>query len=221
MHAFNQRDRVASIQDAKRACIPAPGGFPERCGERAEQMHDRQRPELKVFHPRRKTPLARSNLTLEGYLRGVVSRSSRDDLLMRFFGLPDTEAIPGRVTGRIADHHEQPRDAVVVAFVNRRPVGYTDVARFSAHPETAEFSMLVRTDMQRRGIGQAMLQEAVRVLREEGVTHLRACIHPDNTNMQHALEKWSQAQELRGVTFRRFAEDGTLVYVLDLQAQPS
>lgn len=73
---------------------------------------------------------------------------------------------------------------MIVAFVNRRPVGYTDVARFSEHPDTAELSMLVCTDMQRRGIGQAMLQEAVHVLREEGVSHLEVYIHPDNRKIQ-------------------------------------
>ncbi len=94
-------------------------------------MENKELLELKVFHPRQKAPTARSNLTLEGYVREVVSHTSRDDLLMRFFGLPNIEAIPGRITGRIADHHEQPRDAVIVAIVNGRPVGYTDVGIIS------------------------------------------------------------------------------------------
>lgn len=178
-----------------------------------------ERCELRVFHPRQKGPLARSNLTLEGYVREVVSRCSLDDVLMRFFGLPGIQAIPGRITGRIADHHEQPRDAVMVAFVNRRPVGYADVVRFSEHPDTAEFSMLVCTAMQRRGIGQAMLQAAAHAMREEGVSHLRAYVHPDNTRMQLALQKWSSAEELRDVIFRRFVEDDRLIYVLDVEAR--
>ena len=158
--------------------------------------------------------------SLEGYVREVVSHTDRDDLLMRFFGRPNIEAIPGRITGRIADHHEQPRDVVIVAFVNRGPVGYTDVARFSAHPDTAELAMLVRTDMQRRGIGQAMLQETVRVRREEGVSHLEVYIHPDNRKMQNALQKWSHTEELHDVTFRRSIEDGEIIYTLDLESQP-
>ena len=176
--------------------------------------------ELNVFHPRQKAPTARSNLKLEGYVREVVSHSSLDDLLMRFFGWPDVETIPGKITGRIAGHHEQPRDAVIVALMDRKPVGYTDIARFSAHPDTAELAMLVRTDMQRRGIGQAMLQETVRVLREEGVSHLEVYIHPDNRKMQNALQKWSQTEELHDVTFRRSIEDGEMSYTLDLDSQP-
>ena len=176
--------------------------------------------ELNVFHPRREVPTARSNLTLEGYIREVVSHTGRDDLLMRFFGWPDIKAIPGRITGRIADHHEQPQDAVIVAFVNGRPVGYTDVARFSEHPDTAELAPLVRTDMQRGGIGQAMLQATARVLREEGVSHLMVYIHPDNRKMQNALQKWSQTEELHDVTFRRSIEDGEMSYALDLESQP-
>ena len=138
---------------------------------------------------------------------------------MRFFVRPNIEAIPGRITGRIADHHEQPRDVVIVAFVNRRPVGYTDVSRFSEHPDTAELAMLVCTDMQRRGIGQAMLQATVRVLREEGVSHLEVYVHPDNRKMQKAFQKWSQTEELHDVTFRGSVEDGEIVYVLDLESQ--
>ena len=175
--------------------------------------------ELKVFHPRQKAPTARSNLALEGYVREVVSHTDRHDLLVRFFGWPNIEAIPGKITGRIADPYEQPRDAVIVAFVNRRPVGYTDVARSSEHPDTAELGMLVRTDMQRRGIGQAMRQEAVRVLREEGVSHLEVRIHPDNSKIQNARQKWSQTEELHVVAFRRSIEDGEIVYVIDLESQ--
>jgi RimJ/RimL family protein N-acetyltransferase len=185
------------------------------CKKRVKQ----EQLELKVFHPRQKAPTARSNLTLEGYVREVVSHSSRDDLLMRFFGRPNVEAIPGRITGRIADQHEQPRDVVIVAFVNRGPVGYTDVARFSEHPDTAELAMLVRTDMQRRGIGLAMLQETVHVLRDEGVSHLVVYVHPDNRKMQNALQKWRQTEELRDVTFRRSIEDGEMSYALDLKSQ--
>lgn len=185
-----------------------------------DHMWKQEQLELNVFHPRREAPDARSNLTLEEDVREVVSHSSLDDLLMRFFGRPDMDAIPGRITGRIADHHEQPRDAVIVALVNQRPVGYTDITRFSQHADIAELSMLIRTDMQRRGIGQAMLQEAARVLPEEGITHLQVYIHPDNWKMQKAFQRWSQTEALRAVTFRSSLGDGELVYALDLEAQP-
>jgi len=175
--------------------------------------------ELQVFHPRREEPTSPSNLALEGYVREVVSHTDRRDLLMRFFGWPNMEAIPGRITGRIADQHEQPRDAVIVAFVNRRPVGYIDVARFSAHPDTAELGMLLRTDMQRRGIGQAMRQETLHVLREEGVSYLEIRIHPDNRKIQNARQKWIQTEELRVVAFRRSIEDGEMSYTLALESQ--
>jgi RimJ/RimL family protein N-acetyltransferase len=205
-------DRIYSQEEL--AILPG-----KRIGSQPYPLSNQELLELKVFHPRRKGPTARSNLMLEGYVRKVVSSTNGDDLLMRFFGRPNIEAIPGRITGRISDPYEQPRDAVIVAFVNRRPVGYTDISRFSEPPDTAELSMLVRTGMQRRGIGQAMLQEAVRVLREEGVSHLEAYIHPDNWKMQKAFQKWSRTEELRDVTFRISIGDGEIIYALDVESQ--
>jgi GNAT superfamily N-acetyltransferase len=132
-------------------------------------MRNQQTIELRVFHPRQVAPTVRKNMLLEGFVRDVVSYSSLADLRMRFFGTPNVEAIPGRITGSIPHTYEQPRDTVIVAFANQRPVGYTDLSRLSGQPDTAEISLLVRTDRQRRGVGKALLQAAVRELRAEGI----------------------------------------------------
>lgn len=181
-------------------------------------MDERMPVELQVFHPRQKDPESASNVLLEQCVRDIVGGSSRDDVQMRFFGIPNTEAVAGRVTGRIADRYEQPRDVVVVAFASHGPVGYVDISRFSEQSNTAELSIMVRSDMQRRGIGKTMLLETIRVLREEGVTRLEAYIHPDNSKMQKAFQKWSRSEELRDVTFRRAVGDGEVIYTLDFKA---
>jgi RimJ/RimL family protein N-acetyltransferase len=174
---------------------------------------------LHVFHPKQQAPTALQNRMLEEFIREIVGQSSLVDLRMRFFGIPDVESIAGRVTGRIADSYEQPRDAVIVAFEHQRPVGYADISRFSQQPETAEISMLVRSDRQRRGIGKVMLQQVVRELRAEGVKRIESYIHPENGKMKRALQKWSQTQELQDVQFRKSVQEGEIVYRLDLEAQ--
>ena len=182
-------------------------------------MQNQEAIALRVFHPKQQAPTALQNRVLEGYIREIVGQSSLADLRMRFFGIPDIEAIAGRITGRIVDSYEQPRDIVIVAFENQRPVAYTDIARFSQQPGTAEISMLVRSDRQRRGIGKAMLQQVVRELRAEGVKQIESYIHPENSKMKRALQKWGQAQELQDVQFRKSFREGEIVYRLGLEAQ--
>ena len=99
-----------------------------------------------VFHPKQKLPHAPTNLFLERCVQEILSQSGQSDVWMRFFGIPNVETIAGRITGRIADPYEQPRDTVIVAFENRRPVGYADIARFSGQADRAEISMVVRSD---------------------------------------------------------------------------
>jgi len=79
--------------------------------------------------------------------------------------------------------------------------------------------MLVRTDRQRRGIGKALLQAAVRELRAEGIKQLEAYIHPENSKMKRALQKWSRTEELQDVTFRRTIQQGEVVYLIELEAK--
>ena len=66
-------------------------------------MRNQQTIELRVFHPKQIAPTARKNRVGEGLVRDVVSHSSLADLRMRFFGTPNVEAIPGRITGSIPD----------------------------------------------------------------------------------------------------------------------
>ena len=133
---------------------------------------------------------------------------------MRFFGKPDVEAIPARITGRRLDAYEQPRDIVIVAFNKEQPVGYTDIAEDTSCDQTAEIAMLVRAEMQRQGIGEAMLKTALKETRKKGLRHLKGYLHPANYKMKQALKKWSE--ELH-VGVRKEWEAGELTYVIDLE----
>jgi RimJ/RimL family protein N-acetyltransferase len=173
--------------------------------------------EYSVFHPKQEGPTAASNRELEEFVRNVVSHSSETDLEERFFGVPNVEAIPGRITGSIADKGAQPRDMVIVAFVNHEPAGYTDIARIAGQADRAEMAMLVRTDMQRKGIGKTMMKAMIELLRNEGVKHVEARVHPENTKMNQALHKWSQAEGLQAVTFSTAMREDEIVHSIDLE----
>ena len=168
---------------------------------------------LRIYHPKQVRPDAPQNQELEGLVSEVVTHSDTQDLHMRFFGHPNVEAIAARITGRRRDKYEQPRDMVVVAFNNDKPVGYTDIVQDPSGEQTAEIAMLVRSDMQRQGIGEAMVKKAVEEARMKGIRHLKGYLHRANYKMKQALKKWVEDVRLR---VRTEWEAGELTYVIDL-----
>ena len=160
-------------------------------------------------------PDAPQNQELEGLVSEVVTHTDKEDLRMRFFGNPNVEAIPARITGRRPDKYEQPREVVIVAFNKEKPVGYTDIAEDTSCERTAEIAMLVRSDVQRQGIGEAMLKKAVEETRKKGIRYLKGYVHPENYKMKQALKKWVEDVRLR---VRTEWEAGELTYVIDLYA---
>jgi RimJ/RimL family protein N-acetyltransferase len=177
--------------------------------------------EYSVFHPKQEGPTATSNRELEEYVRNIVSHSSETDLQRRFFSMPNLETIPGSITGSIPDKDVQPRDIVIVAFANQEPVGYTDIARIAGQADRAEMAMLVRSDLQRKGIGKTMMQAMIPLLRNEGVKHVVARVHPENTKMNQALYKWSQTEGLQDITFRSAVQEDEIVHYIDLEPDES
>ena len=162
-------------------------------------------------------PDAPQNQELEKLVRDVVMHSDEEDLYQRFFGYPDVEAIPARITGRRLDPFEPPRELVIVAFnqeqPQEQPVGYTDITEGLPCGHAVEIAMLVRTDMQRQGIGEAMFQTALEETRKKGIRHLKGYLHPENYKMKQALKKWSEKLH---VHVRKEWEAGGLLYVVDL-----
>ena len=158
-------------------------------------------------------PDAPQNQELEGLISEVVTHTDKEDLQMRFFGNPNVEAIPARITGRRPDKYEQPREMVIVAFNKEEPVGYTDITEDTSCERTAEIAMLVRSDVQRQGTGEAMLKKALEETRKKGIRYLKGYVHPENYKMKQALKKWSEDLYVR---MRKEWEAGELTYVLDL-----
>ncbi len=152
---------------------------------------------LRIYHPKQVRPDAPQNQELEGLVSEVVTHSDKEDLQRRFFGNPNVEAIAARITGRKLDKYEQPRDMVIVAFNEGKPVGYTDIAEDTSCEQTAEIAMLVSSDMQRQGIGEAMVKKAVEETRMKGIWHLKAYLHLANYKAKQALKKWSEDLHIR------------------------
>ncbi len=146
-------------------------------------------------------------------VRDVVIHSDEEDLYQRFFGYPDVEAIPARITGRRLDPFEPPRELVIVAFNQDQPVGYTDITEGLPGEQAVEIALLVRTDRQRQGIGEAMFKTTLEETRKKGIRHLKGYLLPDNYKMQRALAKWSEKLQIQ---VREQWEAGELTYVVDV-----
>jgi GNAT superfamily N-acetyltransferase len=173
--------------------------------------------EMRVYYPKQVRPDAPQNQELEGLVSEVVTHSDEEDLHMRFFGYPYVEAIPARITGRRPDTYEQPRDMVIVAFNQEKPVGYTDITEDAPCEQTAEIAMLVRSDMQRQGFGEAMLKKALEETRKQRIRHLKGYLYQENYKMKQALKKWSEDLHVRVRKEQETGERmGELVYVIDL-----
>lgn len=168
---------------------------------------------MRIYHPKQVKPDAPQNQELERLIREVVTHTDEEDLYMRFFGIPNVEAIPARITGRKPDTYEQPRDLVIVAFHKENPVGYMDISEGIAGEQTAEIAILVRTDMQRQGFGEAMVKQALEETRKKGIRHLIGHIYPENYKMKQALTKWSEDLH---VCVRKEWEARELIYVIDV-----
>lgn len=168
---------------------------------------------LKIYHPKQVRPDAPQNQELEGLVSEVVAHVKKADLYMRFFGHPNIAAIAARMTGREPHPYEQPRDTVIVAFNEEQPVGYTDIVEDPSGEQTAEFAILISSQMQRQGIGEAMIKQALEETRLKGIRHLKAYVHQDNDKMKQALKKWTEDLH---ICMKKEWEEEELIYVLQL-----
>ena len=65
-------------------------------------------------------------------------------------------------------------------------VGVSRLSKIRGTPE-AEASVIVSDHWQKRGIGTALLEEAIKIARMEGVSRVFASALPDNMEIQHLL----------------------------------
>ena len=108
-----------------------------------------------------------------------IERSDPEDLQMRFFTL--VRRLPASDLARYTqiDYDRE------MAFVAARGAEILGEVRLFVYPgsEAAEFALLVRTDMQRRGLGGALLRKAIEFCRLRGKETLIGQIRADNAAM--------------------------------------
>jgi acetyltransferase len=112
----------------------------------------------------------------------LVGRSDAEDLRMRFFTL--VRRLPARDLARYTqiDYDRE------MAFVAVAPEAGNDILgeiRLFTFPggDSAEFAILVRSDVQRRGLGRALLEKAIDHCRSRGSAALIGQIRADNEAM--------------------------------------
>jgi acetyltransferase len=112
----------------------------------------------------------------------LIARTGADDLRMRFFTL--VRRLPAKDLARYTqiDYDRE------MAFVAAAQDGSGDIlgeVRIFTYPDaaTAEFALLVRTDLQRRGLGRALLLKAIDYCRARGNGTLIGQIRTDNEAM--------------------------------------
>jgi GNAT superfamily N-acetyltransferase len=95
-----------------------------------------------------------------------------------------------------------------------RGIGIARFIRLADSPDTAEAAVTVSDDMQRRGVGAALLRELLRAAEVRGIKNIRADVLANNATMRGILEK-AGARVVPGET-----GGGTITYDLAL-APPS
>jgi acetyltransferase len=109
-----------------------------------------------------------------------LTQVSPDDVRLRF--LAPRRAFPGDMLKRLTQL-DYDRD---IAFVALTPAGkLAAVARLSCDPdrERAEYAILVRTDLQGRGVGWSMLHHLIDYARAEKIARLEGIVLADNDKM--------------------------------------
>jgi acetyltransferase len=120
-----------------------------------------------------------------GVVQSVFDRLGPQSRRLRFGGAKNV-LLPGEVKelARVdGDHH------VVVAWLDREPVGIARLARDGA---LADVAVAVADEWQHRGIGGALMERLAADARAAGIQELRATMHADNAAslalMRHATE---------------------------------
>jgi ribosomal protein S18 acetylase RimI-like enzyme len=110
-----------------------------------------------------------------------------------------------RVTGSPGHYRRRFRkgwtaeEANLVAVHRNRLIGHLAISR-EEHPVTrhiASIGMSVAQDWRRRGVGSALMAEAVRWARQQGVEKLALSVYPDNLAAQALYRKFGFAEEGR------------------------
>jgi RimJ/RimL family protein N-acetyltransferase len=153
-------------------------------------------------------PIERSD---EPLLHDAFSRMSERSVYFRFFS--PLKRLPDELAHRLAQVDYEARFALVAVDGKGRILG---VARYDRAPgtDTAEVAVAVVDEVQRKGLGGALLDLLAAVAREHGIATFTLIVLPENQSMLGLLRRLGWIHEARfsgGVCEIRFrtASDGS------------
>ena len=112
-----------------------------------------------------------------GSLVAMAERTDPKDLQLRFHGAIRTVSSPAAARLSQIDYD---REMVFVAEMQDETVGGVVRLVFDPNFESAECAIIVRTDLQLRGIGQALLSQALRYARSRGAVRVWGDVMSEN-----------------------------------------
>lgn len=107
-------------------------------------------------------------------------RTGTHDIRLRFHGVVRVDDALGAARLSQLDYD---REMAFGAFDQAHTLAGVARLHFDPQIENGEFAVLVRTDMQQRGLGRALLQDVLRYARERGAKHIYGDILSENTAM--------------------------------------
>ncbi len=115
----------------------------------------------------------------------MLARSSPEDLRLRFF------APIRQLSHESAARLTQIDYGREMAFVAVEDGDLLGVSRLAEDPEgeTAEFAVMVRTDRQKRGLGERLMADLIGYARDRGITVLHGTVMTENRRMLALCEK--------------------------------
>ncbi len=192
----NEGERAAEIAEVAPSGVPMPGSSVVELGG--------LRAALRQMHPDDASRYAE-----------FLARVDEKDLRLRFGR--DSQTLRADPLGGLTRRGD---DLVVIATVVRDGADEEIVgdarARTDPHPydRSAEFAIIVRSDLQGRGLGSAMLETLIQECRARGVERLYGVVDSSNDAMLALAQRVGFGTE--------HVPDGSMVVVsLELEAQPS
>lgn len=118
----------------------------------------------------------------------------------------------------------EPGEASIVAVAEREVIGHLSISR-EEHPVTshiASIGMMVAPQWRARGVGAALMEEAIRWAREMGVEKVSLTVYPDNQAGRALYRKFGFVEEgrLTGHSKKRIGYRDEIVMGLWLAPQP-
>ncbi|MEQ8816659.1 MAG: bifunctional acetate--CoA ligase family protein/GNAT family N-acetyltransferase [Thalassobaculum sp.] len=166
-------DARIRIQPAEQAAPPAIRPYPGHLAHRAV-LEDGSTVDIRPIRPEDEPGIAE-----------MLARSSLEDLRLRFFA--PIKQLSHESAARLTQI-DYGREMAFVAVGDDELLG---VSRLAEDPEgeTAEFAVMVRTDRQKRGLGERLMADLIGYARERGIATLHGSVLTENRRMLALCEK--------------------------------